>query len=87
MTEYQFRLILSGPFTGQSSDEELLDATDALGEAGCKERGTFCLKVPRPTFGRCPASRKMYLSPVPSPKQNMLNYGLVSMIMKGNLRT
>jgi hypothetical protein len=37
MTEYQFRLILSGPFTGLLSDEELLDATDALGEAGCDD--------------------------------------------------
>ena len=37
MTEYQFRLILSGPFTRQLSDEELLDATDALGEAGCDD--------------------------------------------------
>lgn len=27
MTEYHFRLILSGPFSGQVSDEELLDAT------------------------------------------------------------
>ncbi len=37
MTEYHFRLILSGPFTGQLSDEELLDATDALGAAGCDD--------------------------------------------------
>lgn len=37
MTEYQFRLILSGPFAGQLSDEELLDVTDALGEAGCDD--------------------------------------------------
>ena len=37
MTEYQFRLILSGPFPGQLSDEELLDATDALGKAGCDD--------------------------------------------------
>jgi len=37
MTEYQFRLILSGAFRGQLSDEELLDATDALGEAGCDD--------------------------------------------------
>jgi len=35
MTEYQFRVIVSGPFTGPLSDEALLDATDALGEAGC----------------------------------------------------
>jgi len=37
MTEYHFRLILGGPFTGQLSDEELLAATDALGEAGCDD--------------------------------------------------
>jgi hypothetical protein len=36
MTEYHFRLIVSGPFE-EPSDEELLDATDALGEAGCKD--------------------------------------------------
>jgi len=35
--EYHFRLILSGPFTGHVSDEELLDVTDALGEAGCDD--------------------------------------------------
>ena len=37
MTEYQFRLIVTGPFSGQLSDDELLDATDALGEAGCDD--------------------------------------------------
>ena len=37
MTEYHFRLILSGPFPEQLSDEELLDVTDALGEAGCDD--------------------------------------------------
>lgn len=37
MTEYHFRLIITGPFTAQLSDEELLDATDALGEAGCND--------------------------------------------------
>ena len=37
MTEYHFRLILSGPFPRQLSDEELLDVTDALGEAGCDD--------------------------------------------------
>ena len=37
MTEYHFRLILRGPMTGELSDEELLDATDALGEAGCND--------------------------------------------------
>ena len=37
MTEYHFRLILTGSFAGPPSDEELLDATDALGEAGCND--------------------------------------------------
>jgi hypothetical protein len=37
MTEYHFRLILSGPFTAQLSDGELLDVTDALGEVGCND--------------------------------------------------
>lgn len=37
MSEYHFCLILSGPFTGQLPDEELLDVTDALGEAGCDD--------------------------------------------------
>ena len=37
MTEYHFRLIVSGPFSEQVSDEELLDATDVLGEAGCDD--------------------------------------------------
>jgi hypothetical protein len=37
MTEYHFRLILSGPFPRQLSDEELLDVTDALGEGGCDD--------------------------------------------------
>ena len=37
MTEYHFRLILSGPFPEPFSDEELLDVTDALGEAGCDD--------------------------------------------------
>ena len=37
MTEYHFRLIVSGPFTEQLSDEELLDVTDALGAAGCDD--------------------------------------------------
>lgn len=37
MAEYRFRLILSGPLTGRLSDEELLDATDALGQAGCDD--------------------------------------------------
>ena len=37
MIEYHFRLILSGPFTSNLSDEELLNTTDALGEAGCDD--------------------------------------------------
>jgi hypothetical protein len=37
MTEFQFRLIISGPFHPLVTDEELLDATDALGEAGCDD--------------------------------------------------
>jgi len=37
MTEYHFRLIVSGAFTEELSDEELLDATDALGAAGCDD--------------------------------------------------
>jgi hypothetical protein len=37
MTEYHFRLILCGPSTAELSDEELLDVTDALGEAGCDD--------------------------------------------------
>jgi len=37
MTEYHFRLIVRGPFSAQISDEELLDATDALGAAGCDD--------------------------------------------------
>ncbi len=37
MTEYHFRLIVSGPFAEHLSDEELLDATDALGAAGCDD--------------------------------------------------
>lgn len=36
MTEYHFRLIVSGPFE-EPTDEDLLDATDALGEAGCND--------------------------------------------------
>ena len=37
MTEYRFRLILSGPFSSEVTDDELLDATDALGAAGCDD--------------------------------------------------
>ena len=37
MTEYRFRLILSGPFSAELTNEELLDATDALRAAGCDD--------------------------------------------------
>jgi hypothetical protein len=37
MMTYHFRLIIRGPFSEQVSDEELLDATDALGDAGCDD--------------------------------------------------
>lgn len=37
MTDYRFRLILSGPFSDEVTDEELLDATDALGATGCDD--------------------------------------------------
>jgi len=37
MTEYRFRLILSGPFSNELTNEELLDATDALGANGCDD--------------------------------------------------
>ena len=37
MTEYRFRLIVSGPFSEELNNEELLDATDALGAAGCDD--------------------------------------------------
>lgn len=37
MTEYRFRLILSGPFSDPLTHEALLDATDALGAAGCDD--------------------------------------------------
>lgn len=37
MNEYRFRLIISGPLAGQDTDEALLDATDALGDAGCDD--------------------------------------------------
>jgi hypothetical protein len=37
MTEYRFRVILSGAFSDELTNEELLDATDALGEAGCAD--------------------------------------------------
>jgi hypothetical protein len=37
MTEYRFRLILTGPFSDDVTNEELLDATDALGATGCDD--------------------------------------------------
>lgn len=37
MTEYHFRLTVVGPWTTPLSDEQLLDATDALGRAGCDD--------------------------------------------------
>lgn len=37
MTEYHFRLVLTGPFLREVTDEELLDATDTLGKAGCDD--------------------------------------------------
>lgn len=37
MTEYRFRLIVGGAFSDPISDEELLDATDALGSVGCED--------------------------------------------------
>jgi len=35
MTEYRFRILISGPFSIEMTDEKLLNVTDALGEAGC----------------------------------------------------
>lgn len=37
MTEYRFRIIVSGPFSDELTNDELLDATDALGAAGCDD--------------------------------------------------
>lgn len=37
MNEYRFRLILSGSFSDELTNDELLDATDALGAAGCDD--------------------------------------------------
>ncbi len=37
MTEYRFRLILSGQFSDELTNDELLDATDALGAVGCDD--------------------------------------------------
>jgi hypothetical protein len=37
MTEYRFRLIVSGSFADPPTDEQLLDATDTLGEVGCDD--------------------------------------------------
>ncbi len=37
MAEYRFRLIVSGAFSDAVTDNELLDATDVLGGAGCDD--------------------------------------------------
>ena len=37
MPEYRFRLILSGLFSEELPNNELLDATDALGAVGCDD--------------------------------------------------
>ena len=37
MTEYRFRIILSGSFSDALTNDELLNATDALGAAGCDD--------------------------------------------------
>jgi hypothetical protein len=37
MTEYHFCLIVGGSLTSPLSDENLLNATDALGNAGCDD--------------------------------------------------
>lgn len=37
MTEYHFCLIVRGQFGAQVSDEDLLNATEVLGEAGCND--------------------------------------------------
>lgn len=37
MTEYRFRLIVSGEFSNELTNDELMDATDALGAAGCDD--------------------------------------------------
>ena len=37
MTEYRFRLIVSGSFSDDLTNDELLDATDALRTAGCDD--------------------------------------------------
>ncbi|MBW3599964.1 MAG: hypothetical protein KY475_22165 [Planctomycetes bacterium] len=37
MSEFRFRLIVCGPTSHEISDEELLDASDALGAAGCDD--------------------------------------------------
>ena len=37
MDEYRFRLIVSGTFSAELTNEELLDATDVLGAAGCDD--------------------------------------------------
>ncbi len=37
MTEYRFRLIVSGSFSDELTNDELLEATDSLGAAGCDD--------------------------------------------------
>ena len=37
MNEYRFRLIVGGSFKNGVSDDDLLGATDALGDAGCDD--------------------------------------------------
>ena len=37
MATFRFRVILSGPFADPVTDDELLDATDVLGDAGCTD--------------------------------------------------
>jgi len=37
MNNYNFRILASTPFVGDPTDDELLDAADALGEAGCDD--------------------------------------------------
>ncbi len=37
MTEYRFRIIVSGSFSDELTNDELLDATDSLGASGCDD--------------------------------------------------
>ena len=37
MTEFRFRLIISGPFSSDVTNDELLDATASLGAVGCDD--------------------------------------------------